>query len=160
LAGPCRNAEAENLINRALQEHKGFINYVGAVYGDRKVEYFRSIDCFLFPTRFHTESWGIVLNEALASGVPVITTNRGCIQTLVGNSGLVVEDATQYVDQAVRQVKAWMDSQEKYAAASRAAVDQADFLHREGELQLEQFKARICSPVRSTTVENGNGDAT
>ncbi len=144
LAGPCRNADAQKLIDRALDEHKGFVEYLGAVYGGRKVQFFRSIDCFLFPT--DTESWGIVLNEALASGVPVMTTNRGCIQTVMGNCGLVVDDVAEYVDQAVQQVEAWIDSPSEYAAASEAAVRQADFLHREAEYQLEELVSVICSP--------------
>jgi glycosyltransferase involved in cell wall biosynthesis len=114
------------------------------VYDERKVEFFNSIDCFLFPTR--TESWGIVLNEAMSSAVPVIATNRGCIRTCVGQSaGLVVRDPDQYIDEAVRKIEAWMNAPEDYCAASQAAIEQAKRYQVEGSAQLEQLAARICS---------------
>jgi glycosyltransferase involved in cell wall biosynthesis len=149
LAGLFNTKEAERLVKKAVGEHAGVISYVGAVYDERKVEFFNSIDCFLFPSR--TEGWPIVLNEALASGVPVIATNRGCIRTCVGErAGLVVDDARQYVDSAIRQIECWIDSPSAYCAASQAAVDQADQCQREAALQLEQLISRICSPSEVT----------
>ena len=48
------------------------IIYEGGVYGNRKWELFRQADLFILPT--HSENFGIVVAEALASGTPVITT--------------------------------------------------------------------------------------
>lgn len=48
------------------------IRFEGGVYGDRKWELFRDADLFVLPT--HSENFGIVVAEALASGTPVITT--------------------------------------------------------------------------------------
>lgn len=59
----------------ALAEKLGvsdLIHFVGGVYGDRKWELFRQADVFVLPT--HSENFGIVVTEALASGTPVITT--------------------------------------------------------------------------------------
>lgn len=50
----------------------GNIKFVGGVYGERKWELFRQADVFILPT--HSENFGIVVAEALASGTPVITT--------------------------------------------------------------------------------------
>jgi glycosyltransferase involved in cell wall biosynthesis len=145
LAGPWGDSEATKLVTDALKQYVGHMNYVGAVYGDRKVEYLDSIDALLFPSK--SESWGIVLNEALARGAPVIVVNRGCIETLVGcRAGLVVDDEIRYVSEAVRQVEAWIDSPNEFIAASQAAIDQADHLQREATIQLEQLVSRICTP--------------
>ncbi|HEX3601085.1 MAG TPA: glycosyltransferase family 4 protein [Lacipirellulaceae bacterium] len=147
LAGPCGSAEAERLVAAAVREHHGLVEHIGAVYGERKQQFFDSIDCFLFPSKWNAESWGIVLNEALAAGVPVIASNRGCIRTLVGgHAGLVVDDPTTYVDTAVRQIETWRANQQDYVATSRAAIEQADYLHRQAALQLERLATHICSP--------------
>jgi glycosyltransferase involved in cell wall biosynthesis len=42
-------------------------------------DYFKAADLFVLPTR--EDIWGLVINEAMASGLPVITTNR-CIAGL------------------------------------------------------------------------------
>jgi glycosyltransferase involved in cell wall biosynthesis len=147
LAGPCGSTEAEQLIAAALRDYPHEVEHIGPVYGDRKQQFFDSIDCFLFPSKWHTESWGIVLNEALSAGVPVIASNRGCIRTLVGGkAGLVVEDLTTYVDTATRQIETWIANPQEYIATSRAAIEQAEYLHREGDMQMEQLAARICWP--------------
>lgn len=48
------------------------VRFVGAIYGDEKWEFIRSADVMVLPT--HSENFGIVVAESLASGVPVITT--------------------------------------------------------------------------------------
>jgi len=48
------------------------IRFEGGVYGNRKWELFRQADLFILPT--HSENFGIVVAEALASGTPVVTT--------------------------------------------------------------------------------------
>ena len=145
LAGPYHTADAKRMVEGAIKENDGWITHLGGVYGDGKTEFFKSIDCFLFPSR--TESWGIVLNEAMAAGVPVISTDRGCVRTFVANgAGLVVNDEKHFVTEAVRQVEVWIDSQEDYSTASRAAISQADHLHREAAAQLEHLVSHICSP--------------
>ena len=46
--------------------------FEGGVYGNSKWELFRQADLFILPT--HSENFGIVVAEALASGTPVVTT--------------------------------------------------------------------------------------
>jgi glycosyltransferase involved in cell wall biosynthesis len=149
LAGPFNTGVAKRMVEEALQANGGLVEHVGAVYGDGKVDYFRSIDCFLLPSR--TESWGIVLNESLAAGVPVIATDRGCVRTLLGSgAGIMIRDESQYVAEAVRQIESWIDSPDAYRTASRAAIQQAECLHRTATEQLEHLARRICAPVQNS----------
>lgn len=148
LAGPFVTAEAERLVKQTVREFGGQVSYLGPVYDEHKLDFFRSIDCFLFPSR--NESWGIVLNEAMAAGLPVIAADRGCIRTLVGSrAGIVVSDEANYVSEAVTQVENWIDSQDRYQAASIAAIEQADMLQRTAASQLDELVNRIWSSAKS-----------
>lgn len=67
----------ENYIRALKQINKekgcsGIIKFIGGVYGEEKWKLFREADCFVLPT--HSENFGYVIAEALASGTPVITT--------------------------------------------------------------------------------------
>lgn len=55
------------------------------------MDLYATSDIAIVPSTF--EPWGLVVNEAMASGLPVIATNRvGCVDDLVldGNTGIVV----------------------------------------------------------------------
>jgi len=73
IAGPDpigHRAEVEALIER-----KGLIGdfeFTGAVDGEEKLALYSSADLFVLPT--YSENFGVVIAEALASGLPVITT--------------------------------------------------------------------------------------
>ena len=60
---------------RSLADRLGVgehVQWLGGVYGDRKWELIREADLLVLPT--HSENFGIVVAEALASGTPVLTT--------------------------------------------------------------------------------------
>lgn len=48
------------------------INFIGGVYGQEKWTIYKSSDLFILPS--YSENFGIVIGEALAVGIPVITT--------------------------------------------------------------------------------------
>jgi glycosyltransferase involved in cell wall biosynthesis len=50
----------------------------------------RSIDCFVFPTRY--DPLGLVILEAMATGVPVITSAKAGGAELLGDSGRVMQN--------------------------------------------------------------------
>jgi glycosyltransferase involved in cell wall biosynthesis len=73
VAGPDEGghrAEVERLVAAACLEAS--FEFVGPVYGDAKTELYRRASVFVLPT--HSENFGLVVLEALAHGVPVITT--------------------------------------------------------------------------------------
>ncbi|HEY3394447.1 MAG TPA: glycosyltransferase family 4 protein [Lacipirellulaceae bacterium] len=150
LAGPFQTGEAKRMVQRAIQENPGAIDYIGPVYDEAKDDYFTSIDCFLFPSR--SESWGIVLNEAMAAGVPVLACRRGCTSTLVGDgAGVVVDGDKTFVEVAVDRIISWMDNPDQYRAASRAAIQQADCLNKRGQLELDRFVDSMFAPLSESS---------
>lgn len=73
----------------------GRVHFSGALYSTEKALALQSFDCLILPSSY--EPWGLVVNEALASGVPVIVSDSvGCRHDLVceradcGATGLVV----------------------------------------------------------------------
>lgn len=78
------------------------MDFVGGVYGDRKWELFRNADLFILPT--HSENFGIVVAEALASGTPIITTKGTPWQELEGyHCGWWTEIGTEATIKALRE---------------------------------------------------------
>lgn len=79
----------------AAASDKPAITYLGRLAGEAVWEVYNIADIFVLPSRF--EPWGLVVNEAMAAGLPVVVTNRvGCATDLVreGVTGLVVPPAS------------------------------------------------------------------
>lgn len=73
IAGPGEEGYIECLRERARQEGvEQLIDFVGPIFGKRKWALYKDADLFVLPT--HSENFGIVVPESLASGTPVITT--------------------------------------------------------------------------------------
>lgn len=66
------------------------IHYMGFVSGEQKDAALRAADLFCFPTYYRTENQPVNLIEALAYGLPVITTRwRSVPETLPDDTGIV-----------------------------------------------------------------------
>jgi len=71
--------------------HLGNVHFRGFKSGKEIAEYYRAADVFVLPTR--EDIWGLVINEAMGYGLPVITTDR-CLAGLAlvanGKNGYIV----------------------------------------------------------------------
>ena len=65
----------------SLKESFGLknIHFVGFKLKEELKKYYKAADLFVLPTRM--DIWGLVINEAMAAGLPVVTTNK-CIAGL------------------------------------------------------------------------------
>jgi glycosyltransferase involved in cell wall biosynthesis len=82
--------DAEALIQRNWIN--GAVTFAGPVEGKAKVDLFESADFFVFPG-IQQEGQPLVVLEAMAAGLPVLFTNRGCLRETVhaGEHGLEVK---------------------------------------------------------------------
>lgn len=83
--------ERATLVRRAMQIEPGQVRCAGFVHREQLVSYYALAETFVFPS--HTDTWGLVVNEAMACGLPVISSEAaGCTTDLVqdGWNGRVV----------------------------------------------------------------------
>ena len=102
-AGPWSHTEDKEWAEKYSMQHdiKEHIRFSGQVDGNEKRALFDSADLFVFPG-VQQEGQPLVVLEAMAAGLPVIFTNRGCLRDTVidGKSGLEVSinDPCQLAD--------------------------------------------------------------
>jgi len=79
------------LLERAAAIRPGSIHLAGFAQREHLAAYYALADVLVFPT--HTDPWGLVVNEAMACGLPVISSDAaGCVADLIenGRNGRVV----------------------------------------------------------------------
>ena len=90
--GPLREALKSQLSTLNLHRHvrlPGFKQY------DELPVYYALAKAFVHAST--TEQWGLVVNEAIASGLPVIVSNRcGCVPELVQGNGFTFEPTDEH----------------------------------------------------------------
>jgi glycosyltransferase involved in cell wall biosynthesis len=78
--GPARSV----LLRRAMAICPGSIQLAGFAQREDLATYYALADVLVFPT--HTDRWGLVVNEAMACGLPIIASEAaGCVADLVEN---------------------------------------------------------------------------
>lgn len=85
----------------------GRVHYVGPKYGTDKWSALAGADIFVFPSWYSAECFPLVLLEAMAAGLPVVTTDEGAIPDIVrdGENGFIcpVHDPRSVAD-AIRKL--------------------------------------------------------
>lgn len=83
-----RPNEEYNALMRNLQLTN--VHFVEFITQDKLIEYYKIADLFVLPTR--EDIWGLVINEAMAFGLPIVTTDK-CIAGLE----LVTDNSNGYL---------------------------------------------------------------
>jgi glycosyltransferase involved in cell wall biosynthesis len=84
-------ANQRELEERAKRNAPGTVQFLGFVHREELPEIYALAEGLIFPT--HSDPWGLVVNEAMACGLPIIVTSvAGCALDLVedGWNGYVV----------------------------------------------------------------------
>jgi glycosyltransferase involved in cell wall biosynthesis len=101
-------AEVEAAI-RERQLQRDF-SFVGPIDGPAKWDLYRSADLFVLPS--HTENFGLAVAEALACGLPVITTRGTPWEDLATHHcGWWIELGAEPFAQALREATTLMDAE-------------------------------------------------
>ncbi len=112
--------EEKDLRRKCDQEGIKDVVFAGFLEYSQLPEYFGISDLFILPS--YEEVWGLVINEAMACGLPVITTEKvGASADLVKdsiNGFIVLEKDPQGLYRAIKKVVSDDDLRQKMAASS------------------------------------------
>lgn len=87
------------------QEVSEMFLFEGGLSGDEKWQAYADADIFLFPTRHPTETFGLVLIEAMAFGLPIVTHRWRGIPHVTGDSGCAILCEVNNPDQMAENIK-------------------------------------------------------
>jgi glycosyltransferase involved in cell wall biosynthesis len=120
IAGPWAHERIRRKIH-AAQTSFGNLRYIGPVYGNDKLAFFREVDVLIFPSKYENEAEPLVILEALSCGIPCIATRVGEIDRLLSYGSL---DSTfelpEFVEGCVALLKTLMDSSVRTKQRSQA----------------------------------------
>ena len=110
IAGPDEGGHQAQLEKQAARLGLGEVSFLGPVADDKKWDLYRSADLFVLPT--YSENFGVVVAEALAAGVPVLTTTGAPWAELEAHrAGWWVEPAPRPLAEALRAAVGLSDAE-------------------------------------------------
>lgn len=92
IVGQWRDEETKKNCINIIEKHSLPVKTFSPKYGDEKFNFFKEADIFVFPPRL-PEGHPWVIIEAMAFGLPIITTDQGAIKESVidGENGFIIE---------------------------------------------------------------------
>jgi len=122
-AGEWQNHKTKEEYNRFMKENEGLpIRTFGPLSGKVKLDLLTSVDIFILPTYYPPEGHPWVIIEAMAAGLPIITTDQGVIKELVidGINGFIIEKRSpQQIAEKVKFLISHPDVRNKMGQESR-----------------------------------------
>jgi len=137
LAGPCPDPQLQGQLLAACDEK--ILEWRGAVHGMEKSNFWQELDVFIFPTRYENEAEPLVVWEALAVSLPIITFRRGCIADQLGNTAILLNPETDFVSAALEILENWLREEGEYQVAVEQACLRYQAVMEQTRLQWRAF---------------------
>jgi rhamnosyl/mannosyltransferase len=144
--GPLEHDLRRRVAERGLQDR---VRFVGRVSDEDLPAYYQASDLFVLPSIAKTEAFGVVQVEAMAAGVPVISTNLATGVPWVnqdGVSGLIVPPDDS--DALAHAMAALLGDPDRRAALGRGASERADRLFSRQQM-VDRFRDVVETAVRA-----------
>jgi glycosyltransferase involved in cell wall biosynthesis len=141
--------EFVNLNELTLNMGLKTIVFLGAVNNSDIPTYFYNSSAFVLPSL--SESWGLVVNEAMASGLPLLISNKiNAANTLlkegVNGFGFEPSNVKSIAENIIRYIDLSLEDKRKMSQNSSSIISEMDYENMGEEL--------ICALSRSETVPN------
>jgi len=113
------DGETKKLIGKlSIEKH---LHFVSGVTTQELVELYAEATLVVVPSIY--EGFGLPAGEAMACGLPVISTDGGALPEVVGNSGIIVPvQNEQAIAEAIRKLLADPEKQEQLSRKARARI--------------------------------------
>lgn len=126
IIGPVDEAYKDG-FNRIMEDSKApYIRYAGEIDGNNAVEALKNYDLLLFPTRWVAEGFPGTFLDAMASGLPIISSDNINFREIIqeGYNGYLVKEA-EGVDGYVRRLLELRDNPETLLNMKRNSLKEA-----------------------------------
>ena len=118
-----------------------YVNFLGFIEHEQMPQYYAQADLFVLPSR--RESFGLVLAEAMACGLPVVATTAGAIPEVVedGVTGILVPpDDPAALAQAITSLLSDPDKMKTMGARGKARVEKHFTWDRVAQRVIEGYR--------------------
>ncbi len=117
IAGPVDDEAAGRAVEDAEREFGDSFKYWGRVTGDRKQEFFRSVDRFVFLSQYENEAAPLVLYEAMSANLPIFALRQGAIDEIVTDDvGKIADISGPWIEECC----AWLETDTSRLKPQRA----------------------------------------
>lgn len=104
VAGPFEDDKTKDFVMNYINSNE-CIEYIGPQYNVDKINFYKNIDVFVFPTAYRNEASPNVLFEAVSYSNIVISTDIGCIaEDMKGLCSHIFELDDFFVEKSARQI--------------------------------------------------------
>lgn len=115
-----------NLTNQLKLDFDGIIDFCRPVYGLDRDKFFHNIDFLLFPSHYATEAEPLTIHHALSMGVPVVSTDIGCLKNVLNkfkfcqsySCANFVSEASEFIINSISKDRGEMLMRKRYLIES------------------------------------------